>query len=78
MEKHMPILYAHGISHLLGYCYRLVVVRYRFDHETEEQYNLMHPFETRILNTYPKYLDEYNPMEEGLFESWNWTNELDL
>lgn len=74
----MPILYAHGISHLLGYLHILSYYKYRFDHETQEQYQLMHPFETKILDSYSIYLNEYNPLEEGLYESWNWTHELDL
>ncbi|KAK8829254.1 hypothetical protein WA577_004520, partial [Blastocystis sp. JDR] len=35
---HLNVLYAHGISHLLG-----------FDHEKDEDYALMAPFEKKLL-----------------------------
>lgn len=56
----------------------LPLVFNRFDHETDEQYVEMDRFEKKILNSYSTYLNDYNPMEEGLYESWNWTSDLDV
>lgn len=38
----------------------------------------MDRFEKKLLQSYPNYLEEYDPMEEGLFESWNWSSDLDV
>lgn len=62
--KHFNVLYAHGISHLLG-----------FDHVKDEDYVIMSAFEKKLLEEYPKYMSKYDPLEQGLYESWNWDKE---
>lgn len=74
---HLNVLYAHGISHLLGY-HQIEAMRNRFDHEKDEDYALMAPFEKMLLDSYAKYEDEYDPAEQGLYDSWNWSQDLDI
>ncbi|TMW58736.1 hypothetical protein Poli38472_010295 [Pythium oligandrum] len=47
LEQRMPILFAHGICHLLGY-----------DHETDADYERMAKAEAFILGRYESYLDK--------------------
>ncbi|KAK8792286.1 hypothetical protein WA171_002538 [Blastocystis sp. BT1] len=67
VDNQFRILYAHGIAHLMGY-----------DHETEEDYQKMSIVEKRILSNYKQFTEDYDPLAEGLFESWNWNSDLDL
>lgn len=53
-------------------------MRNRFDHEKDEDYALMAPFEKMLLDSYAKYEDEYDPAEQGLYDSWNWSQDLDI
>lgn len=39
LEKHLQVLIAHGISHLLGY-----------DHKTDSQFDIMQRFEKKLLS----------------------------
>ena len=50
----------------------------RYDHETEEDYQKMSIVEKRILSNYKQFTEDYDPLAEGLFESWNWNSDLDL
>lgn len=70
-------MYAHGISHLLGYTMHTFTI-FRFDHETDSQFAVMDPYEKHLLKSYPSHMDEYDPLEEGLFESWNWSRDLNV
>lgn len=65
--SHFNILYAHGISHLLG-----------FDHEKDEDYVKMAAFEKKLLDNYSLFMAEYDPLEQGLYESWNWDKECPI
>lgn len=38
----------------------------------------MSKVEKKILADYKQFMDDYDPMAEGLFESWNWTSEIDF
>ena len=62
--EHFNVLYAHGISHLLG-----------FDQVKDEDYIKMSAFEKKLLKEYPKYMSKYDPLDQGLYESWNWDKE---
>lgn len=55
-----------------------LIVLCRFDHETDEEFAIMDRFEKKLLSLYSNHLDNYDPMEEGLFESWNWSSNLDV
>ena len=49
-----------------------------YDHETDVEYEEMKRVEKSILDHYTAYMEEYDPMADGLFDSWNWdTKELD-
>ena len=49
-----------------------------YDHETDVEYEEMKRVEKSILDHYAAYMEEYDPMADGLFDSWNWdTKELD-
>lgn len=74
---HLNVLYAHGISHLLGY-FSHDLLRNRFDHEKDEDYALMAPFEKKLLDSYSKYMNDYDPAEQGLYDSWNWSSDLTI
>ena len=45
---------------------------------TEEDYQKMSIVEKRILSNYKQFTEDYDPLAEGLFESWNWNSDLDL
>ena len=50
-----------------------------YDHETDAEYEEMKKVEKSILDHYTEYMEEYDPMADGLFDSWNWdTKELDF
>lgn len=49
-----------------------------YDHETDIEYEEMRKVEKQILGHYTEYMEEYDPMADGLFDSWNWdTKEID-
>ena len=43
-----------------------------YDHETDVEYEEMRKVEKSILDHYTAYMEEYDPMADGLFDSWNW------
>ena len=53
--EHFNVLYAHGISHLLG-----------FDHVKDEDYIKMSAFEKKLLKEYPKYMSKYDPLDQAV------------
>lgn len=38
----------------------------------------MAPFEKKLLDSYSKYMNEYDPVEQGLYDSWNWSSDLTI
>ena len=54
------------------------LLRNRFDHEKDEDYALMAPFEKKLLDSYSQYMNEYDPAEQGLYDSWNWSSDLTI
>ena len=43
-----------------------------YDHETDAEYEEMKKVEQSILDHYTENMEEYDPMADGLFDSWNW------
>ena len=68
------MLYAHGISHLLGYAFLSLLI-IRFDHETDEDYEKMQKYESYILSNYKQYMDDFHPEEHGLQQQFSWNDQ---
>ena len=49
------------------------------DNGVDYFYEEMKKVEKSILDHYTEYMEEYDPMADGLFDSWNWdTKEVDF